>query len=126
MFEEYRGDKLDIRETDGITFLDYNGNDTADGGYHDVCNSLLQQIKHVEMKYKDQLAGALFFEFFTVIPCLFEQIHRLGRKASLRQGDRNIVVHNDLPSSCDCSPSGSRTVRKPAIRLIRAVLRALR
>ena len=48
---------MDIRETDGITFLDYNGNDTADGGYHDVCNSLLQQIKHVEMKYKDQLAG---------------------------------------------------------------------
>ena len=44
-------------ETSGITFLDYNQNDSADGGYHDVCSSLLTQIRHVEMKYKDQLEG---------------------------------------------------------------------
>lgn len=42
---------------DGITFLDFDRDDTGDGGYRDVCSSLIEQIKHVEMKYKDQLAG---------------------------------------------------------------------
>ncbi len=51
------GGEMKLADTDGITFLDYNQNDNPDGGYHDVCNSLLKQIDHVEMKYKDQLAG---------------------------------------------------------------------
>jgi hypothetical protein len=41
----------------GLTFLDYNQKETSDGGYHDVCNSLLNQIKQVEKMYKDQQNG---------------------------------------------------------------------
>ena len=40
----------------GLTFLDYN-NEQADGGFHDTCNSLLNQIKQVEKMYRDQLKG---------------------------------------------------------------------
>ncbi len=41
----------------GLTFLNYNGGPESDGGYRDVCKSLLNQIKQVEKMYKDQLAG---------------------------------------------------------------------
>ena len=51
-------DMLDqeIEET-GLKFLDFNEENISDGGYHDICNSLLNQIKHVEKMYKDQLGG---------------------------------------------------------------------
>ena len=46
-----------VAENDmGLTFLDYN-EEQADGGYHDTCNSLLNQIKQVERMYRDQLKG---------------------------------------------------------------------
>ena len=51
-------DMLDqeIEET-GFKFLDFNEENISDGGYHDICNSLLNQIKIVEKMYKDQLGG---------------------------------------------------------------------
>lgn len=65
----------------GLTFLDYNGNGPSDGGYHDVCNSLINQIKQVEKMYKDQLAGlkkrkqelkdAIVYDIKATIICVF-------------------------------------------------------
>lgn len=44
-------------EESGFTFLDYNKTEKPDGGYRDVCNSLILQIKQVEKMYQDQLVG---------------------------------------------------------------------
>ena len=45
----------------GVSFLDYkSGGDNPDGGYRDICNSLIYQIKQVEKMYQDQLAGLRF------------------------------------------------------------------
>ncbi len=43
-------------EAEGLTFLDFNS-ENPDGGFHDMCNSLLNQIKQVEKMYRDQFAG---------------------------------------------------------------------
>ena len=70
----------EIQET-GLTFLNYNGGDFSDGGYRDVCKSLLNQIKQVEKMYKDQLTGlkqrkqdlkdAIVYDIKAVIICVF-------------------------------------------------------
>lgn len=70
----------EIQET-GLTFLNYNGREYSDGGYRDVCRSLLNQIKQVEKMYKDQLSGlkqrkqdlkdAIVYDIKAVIICIF-------------------------------------------------------